>query len=185
MRPFLPDDAPAFAELGGARDIADTMLSIPHPFSVAIARSTIAANAASFQAGHAVHFAIEEKRSERLIGSIDLLDLDSTHAQAELTFWLAGAVWGRGYASEAAQSVVRYGFEACALNRIYAYHLVRSPQAGAVLRKAGMQPEGVLRERVQKWGVFEDVALLAALRSDARVATPSEIAPSSSPPASN
>jgi hypothetical protein len=29
-----------------------------------------------------------------------------------------------------------------------------------------MEKEGVLRERVQKWGVYEDVVLYAALRED-------------------
>jgi hypothetical protein len=29
-----------------------------------------------------------------------------------------------------------------------------------------MEREGVLRERVQKWGVYEDVVLYATLRQD-------------------
>ena len=41
--------------------------------------------------------------------------------------------------------------------------MLRNPASGAVLRKAGMKQEGVLRERVRKWDVFEDVALYAIL----------------------
>jgi [ribosomal protein S5]-alanine N-acetyltransferase len=37
-----------------------------------------------------------------------------------------------------------------------------------VLRAVGMQREGVLRQRVQKWGVYEDVVLYAVLRDEWR-----------------
>jgi ribosomal-protein-alanine N-acetyltransferase len=56
--------------------------------------------------------------------------------------------------------------EQLGLNRIYAHHMVRNPASGRVLAKVGMKPEGLLRQRVRKWGVFEDVVLLALLREE-------------------
>jgi RimJ/RimL family protein N-acetyltransferase len=44
--------------------------------------------------------------------------------------------------------------------------MARNPAAGKVLHHIGMQQEGVLRERVRKWGVYEDVVLYAILRAD-------------------
>jgi RimJ/RimL family protein N-acetyltransferase len=44
--------------------------------------------------------------------------------------------------------------------------MARNPAAGQVLLHVGMQLEGVLRERVRKWGVYEDVILYAILRED-------------------
>ena len=44
--------------------------------------------------------------------------------------------------------------------------MLRNPASGAVLRKAGVKQEGVLRERVKERDVLEDVALYAILRSD-------------------
>jgi [ribosomal protein S5]-alanine N-acetyltransferase len=35
-----------------------------------------------------------------------------------------------------------------------------------VLRRIGMQREGLLRQRVRKWGAYEDVELYAILRDD-------------------
>ena len=61
---------------------------------------------------------------------------------------------------------MRIGFHSLGLNRIYAHHMHRNPSSGAVLRKLGMRREGLLRERVRKWGVFEDVVLYATLRSE-------------------
>jgi [ribosomal protein S5]-alanine N-acetyltransferase len=49
----------------------------------------------------------------------------------------------------------------------YARHdMFRNPASGRVLEKIGMKREGLLRERVRKWGVFEDVMLLAAIKKD-------------------
>ena len=52
------------------------------------------------------------------------------------------------------------------LNRIYAHHMVRNPGSGRVLEKIGFVGEGMLRERVRKWGVYEDVVLCAVLRRE-------------------
>jgi RimJ/RimL family protein N-acetyltransferase len=155
------------ASLGGAAEVADTMLEWPHPFSTANARSTIAAQASVYQAGRAIHFAIERRDRPGLVGGIELSALDNPHRCAELRFWIAQPEWGRGFATEAARAVLRFGFRDQGLHRIDAMHLVRSEAAGAVLRKIGMRQEGLLRERVRKQGQFEDVALWAALADDA------------------
>lgn len=166
MRPYLSDDAAALAELAGARVVADTALAIVHPLSVAVARSNIAAYAASFQADRGIHFAIEPGHDPGLIGGIELVDLDPDDRQAELTFWIAASASGRGYATEAARAVIEFAFERLDLNRVHARHLTRDEASGAVLRKAGMKLEGLLREGVRKWDVFEDVAVYATLRSE-------------------
>jgi len=104
--------------------------------------------------------------STELIGSIALEAIDSQNAHAELTFWV-GTPWRRsGYATEAAGETIRFGFSQLSLNCIYAHHLERDPESGHVLRKLGMKQEGVLRQRVRKWGVFEDLVLYAILRED-------------------
>ncbi len=44
--------------------------------------------------------------------------------------------------------------------------MVRNPASGRVLEKSGMQREGLLHQRVRKWGKFEDVVVFAILRQD-------------------
>lgn len=166
LRSFVADDAPALQELAGAREIADTTISIPHPYSVITARSWIAAQAHSFGSGIEVHFALIDAELGRLVGSAGLRDIDREHRQAELSFWIGVPCWGKGYATEAAYAVLAHGFGDLGLNRVYAFHMARNPQSGNVLRKIGMKQEGVLRQRVRKWGIFEDVICLAALAED-------------------
>ncbi len=166
LRPFVAEDATALAELAGSAAIADTMLDWPHPFSLANARSTIAAQAAVYQAGRAIHFAIERRDRAGLIGGIELCALDNPHRCAELRFWIAEPEWGQGFASEAVHAVLRFGFGELRLHRIDAMHLVRSAAAAAVLHKNGMHQEGILRGRVRKASRFEDVALCALLAGE-------------------
>ncbi len=68
--------------------------------------------------------------------------------------------------SEAIKPMLDFGFETLSLNRIYAYHMKRNIASGKVLQKNGFQLEGLLRQRVRKWGIFEDVILLSILRQD-------------------
>lgn len=62
--------------------------------------------------------------------------------------------------------VLEFGFQRLRLNRIEAQHEVDNPASGAVMRKAGMAYEGILRQRLCNKGRFVDVALYAALRAD-------------------
>jgi RimJ/RimL family protein N-acetyltransferase len=166
LRLFRPEDAADLERLAGAREIADTTISIPHPYEPWFATAWIGRHREEFARGKAARFAVCLEPGGELIGAVELRDIDREHLQAELSFWVGRAWWGRGYATEAATAVLAYAFDALALNRIYAHHMVRNPASGAVLRKIGMRREGILRQRVRKWGVFEDVALWAILRAD-------------------
>ena len=162
---FAVDDAAELARLAGAREIADTTLAIPHPYQLQDALSWIEWQN-SDGATVSVDFAIRLLPRRQLIGSIGLRDIDTHHSQAELGFWIGKDWWGQGYAREAARAVIQFGFESLNLNRICAHHMTRNPASGRVLMAAGMQREGLLRQRVRKWGIYEDVVLYAVVRDD-------------------
>ena len=166
LRPLTLDDVPSVQRLAGVQEIADTTISIPHPYESDYAEKWIAGQSSAFVQGTAVHFGIETKDVHQLVGAIELRDIDTEHSQAELSYWIGVEWWGKGFASEAAQCLLRYGFEQLHLNRIYAYHMVRNPASGRVLRKIAMRQEGLMRQRVRKWGIFEDVVLYAMVRED-------------------
>jgi len=166
LRPLALNDAPALSRLAGRREIADTTTSIPHPYSEAQAREWIEKHTSQASPAKEAVFAITIKPGGELIGTMGLREIDQQHSQAEMGFWIAVEWWGKDVATEAAQAVIRFGFEELKLNRIYAHHMVRNPASGRVLEKVGMQREGLQRQRVRKWGFFEDVVLMAILQSD-------------------
>lgn len=166
LRELHLDDVPVIQRLAGRREIADTTATIPHPYSEQNARDWIALEAETFAQGKAVGFAIFLVSLQQMIGAIGLRDIDTGNSQAELGFWVGIDWWRQGIATEAGAAVVRYGFQDLHLNRIYAHHMVRNPASGRVLEKVGMKREGLLRQRIRKWGKFEDVVALAVLRED-------------------
>ncbi len=104
--------------------------------------------------------------AEGLIGGVELRAIDWEHLQGELSLWIGVTQQGRGYAGEALGALVGYGFDQLGLWRLYAYHMVRNPASGRVLERLGMRREGLMRDRVCKWGQFEDVVLCSILRSE-------------------
>jgi RimJ/RimL family protein N-acetyltransferase len=166
LRPVKLSDASAIQKAASARMIADTMISLRHPYPAGEAERYIARQQAEQKTGRSVTFTIEQLAEGWFCGLVEVRDIDREHSQGELSFWLAVEAWGQGYMSEVVQEVVRYGFESFGLNRLYAYHMTRNPASGRVLEKNGFKQEGLLRQRVRKWGQFEDVALWAILRQE-------------------
>jgi [ribosomal protein S5]-alanine N-acetyltransferase len=165
LRPFEIADGPEIEVQAGARAIADTTASIPHPYPAGAAAAWIASHAPAWDEQRALTYAITGKDGAALLGAVSL-ELLPAHASAELGYWIAVAAWGRGYATEAAAALCDFGFGPLKLHRIQARHLVRNPASGRVMRKLGMRHEGTLRDAVRKWDRFEDLALYAILAQE-------------------
>lgn len=162
LRRFDTLDTDRLIVIAGDRRIADATISVPHPFGAEEARIWLDEVAHSPGC-----FAIAlQPDGDTLIGYAGLRHVEAEHRQGELSFWLGAKFEGRGYAGEAAQAVVDFGFRTLGLNRICAYHMVRNPASGRLLARIGFHHEGRLRQRVQKWGKFEDVELWAILQGD-------------------
>jgi RimJ/RimL family protein N-acetyltransferase len=168
LRPFAPADAPAVERMAGAFEVADTTLTIPHPYPTGGGALWIATHAPSWEVGELATYAVTI--TGELVGAISLT-FAVAHRRAELGYWIGVPFWGRGLATEAAHAVIAMGFERLDLNRIQAMHLTRNPASGRVMQKAGMALEGVHREYFLKNGRFEDVARYALLRQDWRAAS--------------
>ncbi len=166
IRPLELSDSSAIQKAASVREVTDTMISLPYPYPPGEAERYIARQLAEQKKRHSVTFILEKKVEKRFCGVIEVRDIDPEHSQAELSFWLAIENWGQGYMSEVIDVVLQFGFEVLGLNRFYAYHMLRNPATGRVLEKNGFKKEGLLRQRVRKWGKFEDVALWAILRKD-------------------
>jgi RimJ/RimL family protein N-acetyltransferase len=162
LRPFEDADAPAVQALASAREVALNTLSIPHPYPAGTAEGWIASQRDEFENGMLHNFAVVE--GGRLVGSIGLMM--KGERIAEIGYWIGVPYWGRGYASEAAAELVRYGFEEVGLERIFAGYYARNGASGKVLQKLGMVYEGTMRRHVCKWGEYLDVVCYGLLRDE-------------------
>lgn len=162
--PDHPGDARQIGALAADRAIADTTLSIPHPYTDADAVAWMAHVGRAWRAGREAVWVVTTVR-DGIVGGIGLI-LDAPQAAAELGYWIGVPHAGRGYATEAARAVLAFGFGQLGLRRIQARHFSRNPASGRILQKVGMRREGVFRHHIIKWGVPEDVVVWAALRED-------------------
>ena len=165
LRPFDLSDGPRVKELAGDHAIADTTGSIAHPYEDGMAERWIATHQPEFEAGALTNFAATLRESGELIGAIGLV-IQEKHRRAELGYWFGKPYWGQGYATEAGQAVVRYGFADLGLARIVAQHFQRNPASGRILQKLGMKQEGFLRQHFMKWETLENVVCYGILRND-------------------
>ncbi|HET7585652.1 MAG TPA: GNAT family N-acetyltransferase [Gemmatimonadaceae bacterium] len=165
LRPFAPDDAPAVEALCGAFEVADTTLSIPHPYPPGMAAAWIESHTAARESGTGVSYAVTDRRTGELLGAVGV-SLVPEHARAELGYWIAVPQWGKGYGTEAARAVLGVAFDTLGVHRVQARHLTRNPASGRVMQKLGMRFEGILRGAMKKWDTFEDVAMYAMLEDE-------------------
>jgi len=169
LRPFVADDAFDIERLAGMWEIADTTLTIPHPYPHGAAANWILTHAPAWENGSAATFAVVETESGRLVGVASLM-INPEHRRAELGYWIALDRWNRGYATESNQRLIDFGFEVLGLHRIEARHFLRNPASGRVMLKLGMQPEGVERDWAMKGDRFESLAVYSILEPEWRAA---------------
>jgi [ribosomal protein S5]-alanine N-acetyltransferase len=165
LRPFADTDAPDVQRLACDRRIAETTLTIPHPYVAGMAEAWIATHEASWENGRGLVLAITLRETGELTGAMGMT-LTPEHRSGELGYWMGVPYWGRGFATEAARALCEYGFRTLHLHRIHARHFVINPASGRVLEKLGMREEGVQRQAMLKWGRFVDVREFAILREE-------------------
>jgi RimJ/RimL family protein N-acetyltransferase len=168
LRELRADDARAIALRAGERRVAKYLIAVPTPYPVSLAARWIAGRQAWWPQGRGITLAIT-RRSEpdELLGSVSLRRF-SRDRRAELGYWLGVDAWGSGYATEAADALVEFGFREMALQRIYAQVLAGNAASCRVLEKLGMQNEGIRRRHIRKGKTLHDVVLYGMLRDEWR-----------------
>lgn len=166
LRGFSPADAPRVRELAGAREVAATTLTIPHPYEDGMAEAWIRGHAAAWEQRGRLSLAVTTE-ADGLVGCIGL-SVVPDHGHGEIGYWIGVPYWNRGFATEAAGAVLDHGFGELGLHRVVARHFTGNPASGRVLRKLGMVHEGTLREHVRRWGRFEDLECYAVLEHEWR-----------------
>ncbi|MCP4633875.1 MAG: GNAT family N-acetyltransferase [candidate division Zixibacteria bacterium] len=165
LRPFNLDDAPQVQKLAGDKEIARTTLLIPHPYKDSDAKEWIITHKPMLKEDKSVTYAVILAETDDLIGAIGLT-LSKKYEHAELGYWIGVPYWGKGFCTEAANGVLKYGFNELGLHRIFAHHMTSNPASGKVMDKIGMLYEGCCRQHVKRWDEYHDIKLYGILKSD-------------------
>ena len=105
-------------------------------------------------------FAICEKdHSHFPIGAIGL-EINAKDENAELGYWIGESWWGRGYCTEAARTMVDFGFSTLGLKKIHAHFMAKNPASGRVLQKIGMVKEGFMKSHIKNGASLRTLSFL-------------------------
>lgn len=165
LRPLSLIDADQVEELAGDYEIAKSTLSIPHPYPKGSAIDWINFVKESEQAKRQITFAIINKESNSLIGVIGF-NLQMAFERGEINYWIGKPYWGKGYATEAAREMFRYGFNELGLNRIYAASFTSNPGSWKVMEKLGMKHEGTFKQHVKKGDEYIDLTYYGMVKDE-------------------
>jgi ribosomal-protein-alanine N-acetyltransferase len=97
---------------------------------------------------------LSERATGRLVGIAGLQPLDGG-PEVEVTYALAPAAWGRGFATEAATASLRYAFGEAGLDRVVGIAKRDNGASIAVLRKAGLRALGEAEYWGKPWEKYE------------------------------
>lgn len=138
------------AELGRFMTWPREMTELEH------ARRFIALGREGWLTERTARFAMVERTTGELLGTVELDAVDFRRSQGELGYWIRTDRAGLGYTTEAARAVLFYAFGTLSLHKVRADVAVGNTPSARVLDKLGFSLEGTLREDRPIGGVFTD-----------------------------
>jgi len=156
LRLFQTSDAGTVAKLCNNYNIYKSTMYLPFPYSLDDALSWMEHHYDNFMEDFSYEFAVTDKETGELYGAIGLSN-NKHFNQGEIAYWIGEEYWGKGYATEAAQSIVQFAFEEKKLHKVFARYFSTNPASGKVMEKIGMKQEGILKDHIIKDGKYEDL----------------------------
>jgi len=120
----------------------------------------------NFNNDNRIDLMVCKKDDNKLIGTVNLANIDYKNQKAEFGIMIAESFWNKGYAYESSQIFIDYSFNQFNLNKIYLEVLKENDAAINLYQKLGFREEGILRENIFKNGKFKDVLIMSSFRDD-------------------
>jgi len=146
-------DIPTIVEYADNPNIANNLRDLPQPYREKDAIFWLNMARQGFENQTEYIFKLGLKETNEFIGGMGL-HLKKPHHKAELGYWIGEPFWNQGYATEAARAVLKFGFEALDLNKIYAKYYTYNPASGKVMVKNNMIKEAEFVDTQFKLGKF-------------------------------
>jgi RimJ/RimL family protein N-acetyltransferase len=106
------------------------------------------------------------KSNNLLIGNCGLRMDEVNALEADIGYELDPRYWNHGYATEAASTMVDFGFSHFGVRRVWSWCVADNVGSAHVLEKLGMRLEGRLREKEYYKGKWWDTLMYAILADE-------------------
>jgi RimJ/RimL family protein N-acetyltransferase len=118
--------------------------------------------------GEEFSFLIIEKANDQIAGCIWLNAIDRISLRASLGYWLRTGRKGKGFATESAVQVCKWGFEELGLQRIEIVIALENKPSCQLAERIGARFEGVARNRLRLGGLSQDARVYSLLPHEVR-----------------
>ncbi len=145
LRPFAMEDAEAYAQhVFSVEEVMRYMsASGAMPLNpLRTARDYIVERNDQWQQMGFGAWAVVEKATDTFMGHAGLFVIEKTDV-IEVGYTLGKRFWGKGYATEAAREVLRYGFHVKEMTEIVAVAFPQNTASLRVMEKLGMRSQGI------------------------------------------
>ncbi len=117
-----------------------------------------------------IEFIIVINGQNKKVGTIGLSNIDYKNQKAEYGIIIGEEdELGKGYAKEATQAILKYGFEELNLRKIYLRVFSDNTGALNLYKKTCFKQEGLLKEDIYKGGKFKDIVIMSVFKEEWKI----------------
>lgn len=120
----------------------------------------------SYEKNDYYRWAVIDKKSGECIGQIAYFLVDSKNHFAEIEYCIGSDFQCKGFATEAAKAIIRYGFEKINLHKVQICTKTINKASKRVIEKCGFTYEGTLRDYFYMNGEYVGRLYFSMLRSE-------------------
>lgn len=115
---------------------------------------------------HGTKYVFTINYEDKIIGLIDLHEIDYVNKIAAIGYWLSKDYQNKGFMTLSCKKIITFAFVKLSLQRIEIYCAVNNSKSSSVAQRLGATKEGVLRKRAFLNGVHIDMELWSILKED-------------------
>ena len=165
LRPMRVSDAADMYDYAKGSEVTTYLLWSPHP-SQSYTKDYLKYIEKRYRLGEFYDWAVVDLESARMIGTCGFTRFDFPHDIGEIGYVLSPAFHGRGFGTEAAARVLRFGFEELGLHRIEVKFMQGNAASLHVAEKLGMSFEGYRRDSMLVKGKYRTIGMSAILAEE-------------------
>lgn len=147
------------------KDAEDLVLISSLPMTVAEAGTSVAKMAEELRKPFCFHWVIV--LGDTVIGRVRAWDVNPYNGYLQLGYDVGPDYRGQGYMTEAVRAVIRFFMTEAKVNRVFCTVRAGNEASRRVCEKAGMTPEGVMRQHYARQdGGYDDVYIYGIVQTD-------------------
>ncbi len=166
LRPLGLKDVRSLVEIGNEKLLSSFTMYLPFPFGVKDAKKVILDGTEGLKERRMYRFGIELNEQKKIIGIIDIYDINGRDRKAKIGYWLGKEYRGRGFASEAVNNVLDLAFKKLSLNKVSAKTLKYNTKSNNILNKFKFKRVAVLRKDKNIDGKLTDTYIWELTKED-------------------